>query len=510
LSKPPALTDPYAGGDSEPPSSEAPASSEGPASTPESARIGSPIHHGLLPKGPPPRPRKRTRRRPRRWRSALLAIGLASGLIGLSLLGYLGYQRLLKSSPGAVFPLNHPGSLPANTVAVQRFTRTNPPGFVDHEAALWSYLAATFCGGEDLFRALANSDNSGFREEAARMLREPRATRDSLLCGRSFADVADEDTFVIHALGEPSLPSETDEQPKAVPSAPIRTATLMKLKRREAPKSRRQYAFAREALGLGEVRCLVEDPAAITTCSPASPASAHLEGTDYWLGGSSLDTIVMLGRTLSPTKGNEWADPTDLTALAAKVSSAQRAAVGKGAFMNPDFLRLMGVNAHEPPEVAALIALLADKDALFAEADDVSFAGGRYKLFLLASQAPDAIDIEQGLRALHEAVLSPESEHSPKRDQAFSRFERAQHEAGVRAIKLATVERDERWVIASYEVSLNDEQREATQEWLLEQNQRRAGAAEIIDQLVTDEPISNEALVRTGGAALLDRVRRRQ
>ncbi len=515
MSKPPALTDPYAGGDSEPPSSEAPASSQAPSSAPQSAPIGSPIHHGLLQKAQEAQPRKRSRRsrRPRRWGRALLAIGLAGGLVALGFVGYFGYQRLRKSSPSSVFPLNDPGFLPPNTVAVQRFTRATPPGFVDHEAALWSYLAATFCGGEDLFRALANSDNAGFREDAARMLQEPRAMRDSLLCGRSFAEAAADETYVIHALsepGEPGQPAETDGEPKAAPIAPIRTATLMKLQLREAPKSRRHYAFAREALGLGEVRCLLADPAALATCSPASPASAHLEGTDYWLGGGPLDAVVMLGRTLSPSKSNEWADPTDLAALAARVSSALRAAVGKGSFMNAGFLQLLGVSSPEPPESAALIALLADKDVLFAEADDVSFAGGRYTLYLLAPQASDAIDVEERLRAVHQAVLSLEDRPNARRGQLSSRFEQAQHEAGIRAIKRAGIERDERWVIASYEVTLDEQQQEATHEWLLEQNQRRAGAAEIISQLTTDEPISNDALVRAGGSALLDRVRKRR
>ncbi len=504
---PDVLTDPYAGGgrkrDESPPSS-GPPSSEMPESS--TGTPGSPVAHGRGLGRREPRVRRRRRWLWRRAIKRAFAVFAVLAILGGASFAVWrwGLPLLQKQRQTSLFPTGKLGFLPPDFAVLQRWENLETEGVDPLEEARWSYFSANFCGGGDLFRSLAQSDRPFGREQVATLLASPRAERDSLRCGRAFAEAAEPEIFVVHM----TMPSKV-QNPDADLSADLVTAegvVLVEASIDDAPPSQRQFHFARESRGLGEVRCALPIALGTPECSAGAPASAHLEASPFWVG-ASLGSIKRLGRGVSLGAQNEHPDAEDIALIAEKAPRAKRLSLGRGGHFNVDYLALLGVPEAPRDPLEALRRALSEHATLFVESDDTTFEGGVYVLTLLVESDADALTAEELLRNAHAATLeAPDRPTSRDVEPLAARFDEIQRAAAIRAIRAVTILRDERWLVATYDLGLTQDEADVIETWRVRYNERRRAAAAVVRRIHDGDPIPNDLWMEVGGTELLSAV----
>jgi len=544
---PPALTDPYATGSAPPPAPEPVRGSMPsvpnlpPPRLPSIPEIGRPsgasspdlrVSAPSLPAAPAPpdaggaEPPTQARPKPRRTG---LIVGLLVGL-GVLAAGGAGGWLWHRSRPAPVLPFDVK-SLPEGTVAFSRddggvYSTGLHDGELPPEAG-WSHLSKMLCGGTDVFALLMRPSDKSSRFALADALVERRQLSAALACGRALGQQRDGRVVyrVVVKLPEekrdsPLAPKPTDKDAAKPPPPRLVQLALFPIAADKLPDTSKRFKEARDRGGLGATHCLMPDDGDRRRdegCADYAAASAHLEGTRFWVGGAYAG-LSLFGRDFSPKASNKIDKPETWDELAAQVRRYPYAEIGTHEAFNDWFVFHTGFGRHvtEDKEIREILERLSETvakyEARWTLGDAVGAEGGELRLDLFAAGDSEAIDLLLDLKEWHAALKdrlkAMGDDADPKVDEDKKRVERdylvALHESGQKAIEQAHIERDGRRVVFVATVALSDSEREkiaAMRELAL---QRSKDAAIVVAALTEGDKPDESVLRSLGGGELLD------
>ncbi len=486
----------------------------------ELATVGFPLGEA------PPTPRRR------RLGLALGAIGGVLAVLALAVGGLIWYRA--RPTPVTPFPLK---SLPESTVLVGRdaggvFMLGLAAAELPPEAD-WSRLSAELCGGTDVFGLLMRPTRRYARLGLADAMENRRQISDALGCGRTLAKARKGQAAYYYSV---KLPTKDEEKPTKAPKRDERhergepELPVLRLARvhlfhvdlTTPPDTTRLFREHRDRAGLAGTRCLVRDRdggRAESECTDFSRASAHLEGTSMWVGGT-LQGITAFGKDFSPKATNKLADEDVWNDLTARFERYAIAEIGTHEVFDPLFLFHTGFGWTSQDQALTeaydkLQRLVVKYEAWWAVGDRVGPDGGDLRLDLVAKGDSEAIDLLLDVKEWHAALKDLVDKHAEapesKEDEDLKRAERDYykmlHASAAKAIKDALIEREGKRVTLTVDVKYDEEDRRkmaATRELALE---RAALAAKIVAALAQGDKPDEDVLRQLGGRDLIEAVK---
>jgi len=458
---------------------------------------------------------------------ALLVGTLIAGTIAGG--GYAGY-RYFGQKTAPMFPDSKLAFLPESTVSVQRISReqlgTESVFIETSEQALWSHMAASMCGGTDVFEHLmtASSEPSRVRLTAALDVRYD--TSKALACGRDMAKRLGPTLYFVRMEGEREIrrepiPRRFRDEPIEEPTqekAPLLSVTLYDVGSGELPATTKGFIERRDRSGLLDTHCAVESGRRFADCWPGSPASAKLEASSLWVSGRVAE-IEAFGREFSPKFANEIEEARALEALALEVGKYPSAQLGKWTAFDVSFIRRIGCGAPFTSwDGAAFNVKLSEAVTKFkstwAIGDDISATSGEMRVLLMPETEGEAIDLVLDVKEWHtsateffEKLDEPDMGGSEEVKATEREYRTAIHKSCVRSVAKASVDRAGKLVTLSFSSALEGAEKDAIEDMQRDTADRAKAAAKIIDQLIVGERPDNDLLEELGGKELLDAVK---
>ncbi len=472
---------------------------------------------------PPTVPAKRRKRRG----LALLVGTLIAGVIAGG--GYAGY-RYFGQRTAPMFPDAKLAFLPESTVLVQRISReqlvTDSMFLTPNEQALWSQMAATSCGGTDVYAHLMSANLELSKQVLTAALDIRHDTAKALGCGREMAKRLGPTLYLVHMEGEREIRREPErrrfrDEPPEDPGpqkAPLLSVTLYDVGRGELPESTEGFIERRDRSGLLGTRCAVESGRRFADCWSGSVATAKLEGSPLWVSGRVAE-IEAFGREFSPKASNTLEEAKQFEALALEVEKFPSAKIGKWTAFDVSFIRRIGCGAPFTSWDGTAFNVKLNEavtkfKSVWAIGDSLGIDGGDMRFFFLPETEGESVDLVLDLKDWHESAKEffdkleePDMGGSEEVKTTEREYRTAIHKSCVRSLRKAEVDRSGKLVTLSFNTDIEPGEKDAIDDMIRDVEDRRKAASKIVDQLIAGERPDFDLLDDLGGKELVDAVK---
>lgn len=490
--------------------------------------MGQPVPAGPPPVPPAPNQKKKAGAGGKSNKTTIIAAAAGgAAVVGGGILVYY-----LFFSGGDPFPCPVQ-NLPEDTVQVIHMDEKSDmarrvnvaPGDLPDQAK-WSYMAGTFCGGDDYFATLMNADLRGSSEYSAgtiaKAMDKKKETTKALECGKEMASSSKGELYTV-AFGSKDKKKRVTIHLNGADARPEGTR-MGKWKGKGA---------------LTEAACFLLGDKDTDCDDKSSVGIGRIEDTKMWLFGG-LDDLQAFGEDYKERE-KVSKDAEKLKELAGKVKRYKLTGVGTYDTVKFDFGDFVDadLSSERDPEDtksedSEKVAkdkekqrkIIKDIEPWWAIGQSTKAGAGEIVVFYRAEKddgAKDLLEVIEKLLKEERAKIKPTEKAEKKKDElekeakvddkegkirkpkkSFKAYEKAIRSIGRKALEEPEVEQDGQWVIVRFKLEPDDDQKTTIEEFMAEQKDKLESASKVIDALLAGEKPEKDSFKTLGGSDFVD------
>jgi hypothetical protein len=443
-------------------------------------------------------------------------VGLIIGAVVGGLLvvgGIIAAVVMFSGGGGGALPVAH-GNLPEKTLFVMRWDLTG--GVADlvgmergdvPDEALWTNLAQTACGGEDLYSKLMTAPQKWGRDWASKALAQDlEEQKKALACGQEMAGE-------LGAKGGVYWLRFGDEDDK-------KEVEMMSFGVDELPKTTKYFKTTTDPSNVGQTHCLrpwVGD--GDDDCTDKSRTLGKLDDSGVWVKGK-LEDVKAFGDDYSTDGANSSSKLEALESLASDMSGYQRVATGVAEGYHHRLTVVLDAGASMYKEDAATELKDAVKDGatVWSFGHNGKADASEVKMVIVGKSESAAKDIKKKftsyLTKLKEKIDEKKKEEKEKAKDKDDKkdddpveevnYKQAKKAMARRALKKAKVELDGENVVLELKEEPKDKEKKAIEKYFEWRRKHSKYAVKIVQAVMKGEEPSEKDMKKLGGKEFVE------